>query len=335
MQKTHRNAPITPREPIRDRVSGLELGPAYRDPSAKIMQTPLAEHQAAAAPGVRIADLFELAKPGITFMVVTSCAIGFLMATHRLADPWQLISVLIGTALVSGGASAFNHVIERRLDAKMRRTANRPLPSGRVQADVALLFAISLALSGLAELALTVNWVSTLLGAIALVGYSFLYTPLKRVSSLATVLGAVPGAIPPMIGWAAAQGTVDTGAWILFGILFFWQMPHFLAIAWLCREDYERAGFPMLTVGDPDGVQTGRQVILYGAALLPMSLMPSVLGLTGSFYLVGALAASLTYLAYCVAFALRPVDRVARKLMFVSILYLPAVLAVMVLDRLF
>ncbi len=298
------------------------------------MQSPLAERQTAAAPGVRAADLLELAKPGITFMVVTSCAIGFLMATQRLAEPWTLLSALIGTALVSGGASAFNHVFERRLDAKMRRTADRPLPTGRLQPEIALLFAISLAISGLAELALAVNWVSALLGAIALVGYSFVYTPLKRVSSLATVLGAIPGAIPPMIGWAAARGSVDTGAWILFGILFFWQMPHFLAIAWLCREDYARAELPMLTVGDVDGLQTGRQVILYGAALLPMSLMPSVLGLTGSFYFIGALAASLIYLAFCVAFALRPVNRVARKLMFASILYLPAVLAVMVLDRL-
>jgi len=249
--------------------------------------------------------------------------------------PHTVASVLIGTGLVSGGASAFNHVFERRLDAKMRRTANRPLPTGRVQPDVALLFATSLAITGLAELALAVNWVSALLGAIALVGYSFVYTPLKRVSSLATVWGAVPGAIPPMIGWAAATGSVDTGAWILFGILFFWQMPHFLAIAWLCREDYGRAELPMLPVSDPSGLQTGRQVILYGAALLPMSLMPSVLGLTGAFYFVGALAASLAYLGFCIAFALKPVNRLARKLMFASILYLPAVLAVMVLDRLF
>lgn len=335
MQKLHSNAPISPLAAIRDRVCELGSTPTVEQPRSETMQNPLAQRQTAAAPRVRVADLVELTKPGITFMVVTSCAIGFLMATRRLADPWLLVSVLIGTGLVSGGASAFNHVFERRLDAKMRRTANRPLPTGRVQPDVALLFAISLAICGLTELALTVNWVSALLGAIALVGYSFVYTPLKRVSSLATVLGAVPGAIPPMIGWAAATGTVDTGAWILFGILFFWQMPHFLAIAWLCREDYGRAELPMLTVGDTAGVQTGRQVILYGAALLPMSLMPSVLGLTGGLYFIGALAASLAYLGYCVAFALRPGNDTARKLMFASILYLPAVLAVMVLDRLF
>jgi protoheme IX farnesyltransferase len=187
--------------------------------------------------------------------------------------------------------------------------------------------------AGLVELALAVNLLTALLGAVALGGYVFVYTPLKRVTSLATVVGAIPGAIPPMMGWSAVRGQLDPAAWVLFGILFFWQMPHFLAIAWLCREDYARGGFPMLTVLDPSGGRTARQMILYGAALIPISLLPSTLGLMGTVYFVGALILGLVYLAFGFGFQRDRSAVGARRLMLASILYLPAVLLVMLLDR--
>ena len=199
--------------------------------------------------------------------------------------------------------------------------------------DVALLFGVALAVAGLAELALGVNLLTALLGAVALAGYVFVYTPLKRVSSLSTIIGAIPGAIPPMMGWSAVRNEIDLAAWVLFGILFFWQMPHFLAIAWLCRDDYGAAGFPMLTVSDPEGVRTARQVLLYGAVLVPVSLMPSLLGLMGTVYFVGALALGLAYLGFGIGFARNRTTPGARWLMFASILYFPAVLLVMLLDR--
>jgi protoheme IX farnesyltransferase len=199
--------------------------------------------------------------------------------------------------------------------------------------DVALLFGVALGVAGLAELALAVNLLTSLLGAVALAGYVFVYTPLKRVSSLATLVGAVPGAIPPMMGWSAVTGRVDAAAWVLFGLLFFWQMPHFLAIAWLCRADYASAGFPMLTVLDPGGGRTARQMVLYAAALVPVSLAPAALGLMGGLYFAGALALGLAYLGFGVAFAVRRSTSEARRLMLASILYFPAVLLVMLLDR--
>ena len=192
-----------------------------------------------------------------------------------------LIHTLLGTGLISAGASVLNHVLERDTDTLMQRTANRPLPTGRMNPDMALSFGVLLGILGLVDLAVAVNLLTALLGAVALAGYVFVYTPLKRISSLATVIGAVPGAIPPMMGWCAVRNEVDAAAWVLFGILFFWQLPHFLAIAWLCREDYARGGFPMLPVLDPEGFRTGRQAILYGAALVPVSLLPSLLGLNG------------------------------------------------------
>jgi protoheme IX farnesyltransferase len=226
-----------------------------------------------------------------------------------------------------------NQVLEREPDALMTRTANRPLPAGRMNPDVALSFGVLLGITGLFELAVAVNLLTALLGAVALAGYVFVYTPLKRISSLATVIGAVPGAIPPMMGWCAVRNEVDAAAWVLFGILFFWQLPHFLAIAWLCREDYARGGFPMLTVLDPEGFRVGRQAILYGAALVPVSLLPSLLGLMGTVYFVGALAFGLIYLGFAFAFAQARSNPGARRLMLASLLYFPALLLIMLLDR--
>jgi protoheme IX farnesyltransferase len=282
---------------------------------------------------VRLADLAELTKPGITLMVVLTAGLGFLLAEEERISFLLLVHTLLGTGLVSAGASVLNQVIERETDALMRRTAQRPLPAGRMDPDMALLFGVGLAVTGLVDLALGVNLLTSLLGAVALAGYVFVYTPLKRVSSLATVVGAVPGAIPPMMGWSAVRNDLDLAAWVLFGILFFWQMPHFLAIAWLCRDDYREAGFPMLTVSDPEGLRTSRQVLLYGAVLVPVSLMPSLLGLMGTVYFVGALALGLAYFGFGLGFARSRTTPGARWLMLASILYFPAVLFVMLLDR--
>jgi heme o synthase len=282
---------------------------------------------------IRLADFAELAKPGITLMVVLTAGLGFLLGQQEGISFLLLVHTLLGTALVSAGASTLNQVIERETDALMRRTAQRPLPAGRMDPDVALLFGVALAVAGLAELALGVNLLTALLGAVALAGYVFVYTPLKRVSSLSTIIGAIPGAIPPMMGWSAVRNEIDLAAWVLFGILFFWQMPHFLAIAWLCRDDYREAGFPMLTVSDPEGLRTARQVLLYGSVLVPVSLMPSLLGLMGTVYFVGALALGLAYLGFGIGFARSRTTPGARWLMLASILYFPAVLLVMLLDR--
>jgi protoheme IX farnesyltransferase len=278
---------------------------------------------------ISVRDLWEMTKPGITLMVVLTAGLGFLLAEQDSFSFMLLVHTLIGTGLVSAGGSVLNHVLERDTDALMTRTAMRPLPTGRMDPDTALLFGVVLSILGLGDLALGTN----LLGAVALAGYVFVYTPLKRVSSLATVIGAVPGAIPPMMGWSAVRNELDLAAWVLFGILFFWQLPHFLAIAWLCREDYARGGFPMLPVLDPEGVRTGRQAILYGAALVPISLLPSLLGLMGTVYFVGALAFGLIYLGFSFGFAASRSNPGARRLMLASLLYFPGLLLVMLLDR--
>lgn len=300
--------------------------------SESFVKAEAVEHQPLPA-SFRLGDLFELIKPGITLMVVLTAGLGFLLAGPQGFSFLLLVHTLLGTALVSGGASVLNQVLEQDTDARMRRTAGRPLPAGRLGQDAALLLGVSLAVAGLLELALAVNLLTALLGAIALAGYVFVYTPMKRVSSLATVIGAVPGAIPPMMGWAAVRDQLDPAAWVLFGILFFWQMPHFLAIAWLCRADYASAGLPMLTVDDPEGTRTARQTVLYGAVLVPLSLIPSLLGLMGAVYFAGALLLGVAYLVACLYFASTRSTPGARWLMLVSILYFPALLLVMLLDR--
>jgi protoheme IX farnesyltransferase len=266
-------------------------------------------------------------------MVVLTAGLGFLLAGGETFSFVLLVATLLGTGLVSGGASVLNHVLERETDALMQRTANRPLPTGRMDPDLALLFGVAVGVTGLLVLYVAVNPLTALLGVVALAGYVFVYTPLKRVTSLATIIGAVPGAIPPMMGWSAVRNEVDLAAWGLFGLLFFWQMPHFLAIAWLCREDYAKGGFPLLTVKDPDGIRTARQAVLWGAALVPVSLLPSVFGLMGGLYFVGALVLGLVYLAFSLGFARSRTTARARSLMLASIFYFPAVLLVMLLDR--
>lgn len=287
-------------------------------------------------PAVRpLADLTELTKPGITLMVVITAAIGLLLAGGIDATPALWLHTLLGTGLVAGGASVLNHVRERDTDARMRRTANRPLPTGRLSVELALAFGVGMAATGLIELTLAVNPLTAALGALAVVGYVFVYTPMKRRTSLSTLVGGIPGSIPPMMGWTAMRDAVELPAWVLFGILYFWQMPHFLAIAWLCREDYARAGFPMLSVVDPDGRETGRQALLYCLPLLPISLLPAALGLAGWVYAAGGTLFGIAYLGYSFGFARDPSRTSARRLMLFSLLYLPALLAVLVLDYLF
>lgn len=285
---------------------------------------------------VRGADLLALTKPRITFMVVLTTAVGFVFASRPEnggIDWGRLLHTVIGTALVASGASALNMVVEAPLDARMRRTATRPIPAGRLDPFVALAFAVAVSVAGMAYLATQVDLLTAAVGALTLAGYVFVYTPMKRKSSLSTIVGALPGAAPPVMGCTAAAGVLGREALALFALLFLWQLPHFLAIAWLYKSDYQRGGFAMLTVDDDWGDRTSRQMVLWAAALVPASLLPNVFGLSGPLYLAGALVLGLVYLAASFAFVFRQDARAARRLLLVSVLYLPVVLALLVVDR--
>jgi protoheme IX farnesyltransferase len=285
------------------------------------------------AGGSPLADWMELTKPRITLMVLLTAGIGILLAAPERPDLELVFSALFGTWLVAAGSSALNHALEHQLDALMVRTAQRPVASGRMAARAAIAFGLLLGCGGILLLAWRINWITAILGLAAFLGYVVVYTPLKVRSSLATVVGAIPGAIPPMMGWTAVTGELQAGAWVLFGILFLWQLPHFLAIAWMCREDYARAGFPMLPVVQPDGHSTARQMVLYSLALIPVSLAPAALGLAGQGYFAGALVLGLLYTGLGVAFARTRSDQAARRVLLASVLYLPAVLGVLAIDR--
>lgn len=284
------------------------------------------------AASARAVDFFELTKPRITMLVLITTAVGYAVAWRGGFDPATFVALILGTALLSGGASALNQYVEREFDARMERTRSRPLPSGRVMPADAAVFGLVLSGAGLLLLA-AAGWLTLLLGAAALASYVLAYTPLKRVSSLCTVVGAIPGAIPPMMGWAASRGSLGPGAWALFAVLFLWQLPHFLAIGWMYREDYARGGFPMLPVMDPDGRSTGRQMVLYSAALLPVTLVAGSLASAGSLYLAGAVLFGAIFLGFSARFARAKSTAAARWLFLVSILYLPALLGLMVFDR--
>ncbi len=281
----------------------------------------------------RASDFLTLAKPRVNLLVVASTMAGYYMGAGPDSQLGTLASVVIGTGLVAGGAAALNQVAERETDGLMRRTRLRPLPDGRLQPTEALFFAVALVALGLAGLAVGTNLLAAGVALVTVVFYAFVYTPLKRRTSFATVVGAVPGALPPLIGWAAARGALDAGAWTLFAIVFLWQLPHFLAIAWMYREDYERGGFPMLPVVEPDGRSTGRQALLYAAALVPASLAPTVLGMAGTTYFAGALALGVVFLALTARFAVRRSARAARVLFLGSVLYLPMIWILMIANR--
>jgi protoheme IX farnesyltransferase len=283
----------------------------------------------------RLRDLYELTKPRMNFLVLCTTAVGFYMAPNAAPAQWLiLLHALLGTAMTAASAAVINQLVERDYDALMPRTKDRPLPAGRILPGEALAMGAVLGVVGVAYLALLVNPLTALLGAITLLSYVLVYTPLKRISSLNTVIGAVPGAIPPVMGWTAATDSFGPEAAALFAILFLWQMPHFLAIAILYKRDYAAGGFKMLPVIDgPDLKMTGRMIVLYGLALVPASLIPSLVRMTGAVYFTAAVLLGLAFLSYCVSAALSRHRTDARKLFFASIIYLPVLLAFMMLDK--
>lgn len=281
----------------------------------------------------RFGEYFELTKPRLTLLSVLTTLAGFYMASGADLEVPLLVHTLLGTFIVGGACGALNMYVERDHDARMRRTMTRPLPAGRLVPGEALLFGVVLAVSGIAYLAFAVNFTTALLAAATVVSYVLMYTPLKRVSTLNTVVGAIPGAIPPVMGWTAARGEISVEAFALFAVLFFWQMPHFLALAWMYRNDYERAGYKILTVVDPDGGSTARQILLYTSALLPVSLIPTTIGMASAAYFFGAFALGLGFLGIAAAHAITRKNKHAKYLFYYSLLYLPALLLLMALDR--
>ena len=281
----------------------------------------------------RVAAYFELTKPRITFLIMLTSAAGFALASRGPVDYVLFAHALIGIGLLSSGIGTLNQFIERDLDGLMRRTSDRPLPSGRLLPIEALWFGVLLTAGAEVYLAALVNTLTSVLGLFVIAGYLFVYTPLKTRTSLSTAIGAFPGAMPPLMGWTAARGEIDIAAWVLFAILFLWQFPHFLAIAWMYREDYGRAGIRMLPVVEPDGRVTGQQIILYALMLVPVSLLPTVLGISGKLYLVAAFVLGVLFLASSIRAALSKSNQHARQLLLASVLYLPLLFGVMVLNR--
>ncbi|HET9217046.1 MAG TPA: heme o synthase [Terriglobia bacterium] len=277
----------------------------------------------------RVSDYFELTKPRITFMVLVSTVVGFYLGAGEAFLTLLLVHTIIGTALVAAGASSFNQYLERDRDSRMMRTRTRPIPDGRLMPVDALAFSVAISVAGVAYLAAFVNTLTAVIGAATLAAYVLLYTPMKTRTTWCTLIGAFPGAAPPLMGWAAARGDLDTIGLSLFAIQFLWQMPHFFAIAWMFTEDYRRAGFKVHS----SGVNTGRQIILYCCALIPVSLLPTLFGATGRWYLLGALVLGFVYLGYGFAVALFRSNTHAQRLLKISVLYLPALFVLMMLDK--
>ena len=280
-----------------------------------------------------VAVYAELFKARLTFLVLLTTLVGFDIGSAGPVNYLLMLHTVLATALVAAGASALNQFWERDYDARMRRTQDRPLPSGRMQPQTVLLIGCATALAGLVYLAVAVNGLTCLLGACSLLTYVLVYTPLKRVTWLNTAVGAIPGGLPPLMGWTAARGQLSADGWALFGILALWQLPHFMAIAWMYRDEYARAGFKMLPVLDPDGRRTGSQAVTHTLALVPVSLCPSLVKLTGPIYFSGALVLGVIFIVSAVQFSRQLTLSRARQLFYVSILYLPLLLGLMVLDK--
>jgi protoheme IX farnesyltransferase len=287
-------------------------------------------------------DYIELTKPRITWLILMSTGIGYFFGLPAAAN-WldflkgisllSLLHTVLGTGLIASGTAALNQWYEREADCKMKRTAMRPLPAGKLPAGRALAFGVALSVAGFVELWLGVNLLSGLIGAFTLASYLFLYTPLKQRTWWSTTIGAIPGAMPPMIGYAAAAGTITRESWVLFAILFLWQFPHFYSIAWMYKEDYARAGIRMLPVVEPDCRSTARQIVLFGMALVPVSLAPVLLGMSGRIYLIGALVLGLWFLYSGVRVAVDRTVLRARAVLIASVLYLPLIYGLMLIDR--
>lgn len=281
----------------------------------------------------RAADFALLTKPRVVLMVLVTTLVGFHLGSVGTTDAWRLLHALIGTGLAAAGSLSLNQFLERDVDGRMERTRHRPLPDNRLRPAEALYFGAALTVAGPAYLGLTTNWLSAAVVTVTAVSYLLAYTPLKRRSSLCTVLGAIPGALPPVAGWAAARGEFGAGAWVLFGILFLWQVPHTLAIAWVYRRDYARADLRMLPVVDPGGASTSRQVLLNCLALLTVGLLPSLVGMTGAVYFLGALLLGAAMLGCGLGLAVTRSAGNARRLVYASIVYLPALFILMAIDK--
>ncbi len=278
-------------------------------------------------------DYLALTKPRITWLILMSTGIGFFFGAKGGWSVVILLHTLLGTGLLASGTAALNQWFEREADAKMRRTRLRPLPAGTLSEERALLFGLVISAAGFFDLQLFVNPLAALLGALTLVSYLFIYTPLKQRSPHSTTIGAIPGAMPPLIGFAAASGRLNWEAAVLFAILFLWQFPHFYAIAWMYREDYERAGIRMLPVVEPDGESTARRILLFSVALIPISLMPKYLAMAGNIYLFGALALGLLFLYAGVRVSFDRTRQRARRVLLASVVYLPVLYGLLLFDR--
>jgi heme o synthase len=283
--------------------------------------------------GSRANAYVALTKPDVSFLVLMTTAAGYYMGARGPVNWLNLIQTVFATMLIAAGTAALNHYIERESDRYMRRTASRPLPSGVLQPKQALVFGVALSVAGALDLYFTAGPLAAGLGVATCLSYLLAYTPLKKRTVWATFVGAFPGAVPPMIGWVAASGSLDRGAWILFGILFFWQFPHFHAIAWMYREDYARAGILMLPVVDPEGKRTYRQIVFTAAALIAVSLLPAVVGLAGVLYFFGALMICVALLQVCLWAAALKTNARAKWLMHATVMHIPLLLGLMVYDK--
>ena len=283
--------------------------------------------------GSRANAYVALTKPDVSFLVLMTTAAGYYMGARGPVNWLNMVQTVFATMLIAAGTAALNHYIERDSDRYMRRTASRPLPSGVLQPQEALVFGVALSVAGALDLYFTAGPLACGLGVATCLSYLLAYTPLKKRTVWATFVGAFPGAIPPMIGWVAATGSLDRGAWILFGILFFWQFPHFHAIAWMYREDYARAGIQMLPVVDPEGKRTYRQIVFTAAALIVVSLLPAIVGLTGVLYFFGALVVCVGLLQVCLWAAALKTNVRAKWLMHATVMHIPLLLGLMVYDK--
>jgi heme o synthase len=299
--------------------NSLKMAPMIYDPSS-IAFEPMR------AAGIRAADFIKLTKPKITFVILFTSFIGFCCGAHGPIPLLRLFHTLTGTALAAGGAAALNMYWERKLDSRMKRTELRPLAAGRLKSASALFFAIAIAFGGFVYLFIFVNNLTCCLSALILAGYLFLYTPLKRKTWLCTLIGAVPGALPVVLGWTGANAALSSGAWALFAVVFLWQLPHFYSIGWMYREEYARAGVPVLSVIDASGRRTSRQAIICIILLQGAAIIPFLLGMAGQVYLCGAIILGLMFVAFGFHFARLRNSLAARRLFMFSAFYLPALL---------